>query len=190
MTRAWPVPPIRVDGPVAPSARHILAVRIGEYYSHGPAVPFADAVEPLHDMRISAKRLRYTLELFRDVFGETGKAQIDRVKAIQEALGNLHDHDVRIALVEDELAGLLPGRGVDLFEVFADSSEAELLDRVVRAESFASDDPRRGLIALLARERIGRKRAYLSFRERWDRFEREGFRADLVRLSAMPLDEG
>ena len=48
-------------------------------------------------MRISAKRLRYTLELFRPQFGKAGERQIERVKTVQELLGTLHDHDVRIA---------------------------------------------------------------------------------------------
>ncbi|MEZ4498169.1 MAG: CHAD domain-containing protein [Thermomicrobiales bacterium] len=46
------------------------------------------------------KRLRYTLEMFTGVFGAIGDLQIERVKAIQESLGELHDCDVRIQLIE------------------------------------------------------------------------------------------
>ena len=58
-------------------------------------------------MRISAKRLRYTLELFRPQFGKAGERQIERVKKIQELLGTLHDHDVRIELIGEELSQLM-----------------------------------------------------------------------------------
>ena len=79
------------------------------------------ATEELHNLRISAKRLRYTLELFRAVFGESGERQIERVKAIQEELGNLHDADVRIALqLHDPGASiheLAPDRGLSAVEV-------------------------------------------------------------------------
>ncbi|MEZ4626307.1 MAG: CHAD domain-containing protein [Thermomicrobiales bacterium] len=44
--------------------------------------------------------MRYTLEMFTGVFGAIGDLQIERVKAIQESLGELHDCDVRIQLIE------------------------------------------------------------------------------------------
>jgi CHAD domain-containing protein len=106
MSRAWPVEGIEPDGTLADNARRILAVRMAEYYSYAPIVQVEEAVEALHDLRIAAKRLRYTLELFQDVFGETGRRNIERVKAIQQELGDVHDHDVRISLIDEELASL------------------------------------------------------------------------------------
>ena len=106
MSRAWRVKGIHPEKPVAENARKILAVRIGELYSFTPIVEDATAIEALHDLRISAKRLRYTLELFRPVFGPAGERQIERVRAIQEILGQLHDADVRIMLIHDELTRL------------------------------------------------------------------------------------
>ncbi|MER3486332.1 MAG: hypothetical protein C4345_10510, partial [Chloroflexota bacterium] len=92
--------------PVVENARKILSVRIGEFYSFTPIVEDETAIEALHDLRIAAKRLRYTLELFRPVFGAAGERQIERVRAIQEILGQLHDADVRIMLIHDELTRL------------------------------------------------------------------------------------
>ena len=103
MSRAWPVDNLDPEATLAENARRILAVKMAELYSYAPVVHQADAVEQLHDMRIAAKRLRYSLELFRVVFGELGEVQIERVRSLQEALGELHDLDVRIALIEDEL---------------------------------------------------------------------------------------
>ncbi len=92
MSRAWPVPDIDPDGTLEENARRILAVKMGEFYSYAPIVHAEDEVEALHNLRIAAKRLRYTLELFRVVFGPEGERQIERVKAIQEELGQVHDH--------------------------------------------------------------------------------------------------
>src|SRR5918999_3483732 len=107
MSRAWPVDDVDPDAPVIQNARRVLAVRIAEFYSFEPVVPHPELSEALHDLRISAKRLRYTLELFRPQFGKAGERQIERVKSIQEVLGTLHDHDVRIELIGDELSRLM-----------------------------------------------------------------------------------
>jgi len=57
--------------------------------------PFA--VEPLHEMRIAAKRLRYAIELFEECREEPQSAQLaDRVAELQSALGGVHDCDVWI----------------------------------------------------------------------------------------------
>ncbi len=176
MSRAWPVDDLDCDASLATNARRILAVKMAEYYAYAPIVPIETAVEELHNLRIAAKRLRYTLELFRVVFEERGEAQIDRVKAIQEELGAIHDHDVRIALIEDELA-----------VVAAEQSAAG--NSLPAALAPPPNDPRRGLIDLLGRERVRRGERYRAFRELWDCFMVEGMRADLATLSAMPLAE-
>jgi CHAD domain len=54
----------------------------------------------LHNLRIAAKRLRYTLEIFEDVLPEACKPAIKELERIQEELGALHDSDVKIALLQ------------------------------------------------------------------------------------------
>ena len=169
MSRAWPVDGIVPDGTLADNARLILAVRMAEYYSYAPIVHVEAAIQPLHDLRIAAKRLRYTLELFRDVFGETGERTIDRVKAIQEELGEVHDHDVRLELIAEELAAV----------------EAEGR----RDGGAEGGDLRVGLVGLRGRQEKGRRAHYLRFRELWERYAAEGMRADLAGLSSVPVVE-
>src|SRR5262245_25640095 len=106
MSKAWPVDNLDPDAPLDQNARAILRVRIGEFYSYEPIVSDSLATIELHNLRIAAKRLRYTLELFSEVFGDEGARLIERVRAIQESLGNLHDLDVRIALISEELVDL------------------------------------------------------------------------------------
>jgi len=76
-------------------------------------------VEPLHEMRIAAKRLRYALELFQQCWGRSLATYAKKVADMQKALGDLHDCDVWIDTLgdqinetrkqkqDDQLAGLL-----------------------------------------------------------------------------------
>lgn len=187
MSRAWPVEDVDPEASVAENARKVLAVRIAEYYSYAPVVPHPELSEALHDLRISAKRLRYTLELFRPQFGEAGDRQIDRVKAIQEALGALHDRDVRIALIGDELSRVMVEQSRQTRQEIAEASPAALVEIATAALRPPPDDPRRGLIALLGREHAGRRAAYDRFRKLWARYAGDGMRAELVGLSTSPV---
>jgi hypothetical protein len=187
VSRAWPVHDGDPDASVVDNARRVLAVRVAEFYSFEPIVPYPELSEALHDLRISAKRLRYSLELFRSQFGKAGERQIERVKAIQEELGKLHDHDVRIDLIGDELSQLMVEQSRKTQSDIADASPEDLAAIATAALRAPPDDPRRGLIALLGREHTGRRAAYTRFRELWDMYARDGMRRDLVALSVTPL---
>ena len=187
MSRAWPVDDLEPDAPLDVNARRILAVKMAEFYSYAPAVPVESATESLHDLRIAAKRLRYSLELFRSVFGDRGEAQIDRVKALQEELGAIHDHDVRIALIEDELAAAGAREAATISASLAGTRREGHSAIAAAALRPPPDDPRRGLIALLGRQHVARHEHYEAFRELWDRYAAEGMRADLAALSSSPL---
>lgn len=161
MSKAWPVPGVDPAATLAENARKILAVRTAEYFSYSPIVDIPEAVEQLHALRIAAKRLRYTLELFRDVFGQRGEALIDQVKAVQEDLGEIHDHDVRLDLIAAELRELERG-------------ETE------------TPDPGIGLNALAVQEHDARQQRYDAFRMRWREVASQ-MRSALVDLSSLEI---
>ncbi|QMS87866.1 CHAD domain-containing protein [Nostoc edaphicum CCNP1411] len=50
--------------------------------------------EVLHNLRKEAKRVRYQMELFSDLYGESYAAYITEVKSIQEILGTMQDSAV------------------------------------------------------------------------------------------------
>ena len=187
MAKAWPVPNVDPGASVALNARRILAVRIAELYGWTPVVPHPHAVEPLHAMRISAKRLRYTLELFAEEFGAEGGKAIRQVKEVQELLGTLHDIDVRIALIEDELASTSLEHARTLGPRLAASDRAEHQSIVSTALRPPPDDPRRGLVSLLSRQHQERQEQYRQFVERWAALQSDGMRRRLVALSS-PLE--
>src|SRR5215211_7071828 len=184
MTKAWPVKNLDPAELVDVNARRILAVRMAEFYSHAPALDDEDAVETLHEMRIAAKRLRYSLELFRDLYGKKGELQIDRVKQLQEELGHIHDTDVRIGLIEQELLACAREQIEKLSHSLAGAPAEEQRAIVTATLRPPPDDPRRGLFALLGRQHTARRQHRLKLVELWDTFAAEGFRADLVKLSS------
>ena len=52
--------------------------------------------EQLHQLRIAAKRLRYTMELFKPLYADALEKPIKHARKLQAALGNVHDMDVWI----------------------------------------------------------------------------------------------
>jgi CHAD domain-containing protein len=187
MSKAWPIDNLDPDAPLEQNARAILRVRVGEFYSYEPIVSDPLATTDLHNLRIAAKRLRYTLELFVEVFGDAGKRQIDRIKAIQEALGDIHDFDVRIALISEELVSLSAEEIAVLDRALATSNPTTYRALTTALLRPPPDAPQSGLYALLARQHAGRQAAYRQFKSLWDQFALEGMRDDLARLSSIRI---
>lgn len=71
-----------------------------------PFVDHPESILELHDMRIAAKRLRYTLELFAPLYKDGFKSWLKSLKEVQDLLGYMHDCDVWLEFipefVEDE----------------------------------------------------------------------------------------
>jgi CHAD domain-containing protein len=59
----------------------------------------------LHALRIECKRLRYSLEFFREVLGPQAKDVIAEVVQLQDHLGDLNDADVANTMLSEFLFG-------------------------------------------------------------------------------------
>ena len=57
-------------------------------------------------MRIAAKRLRYVLEVTEGCFGSEAESARKAAKRLQEVLGEIHDCDVMLPRVGDQLEAL------------------------------------------------------------------------------------
>ncbi len=105
----------------------------------------------LHAMRIAAKHLRYTLEIFAELYNDTLKQPLKVVKEMQELLGDLHDSDVWIDFAPqfmlEERARTTDYFGVDTYA-----------DRFVP-----------GLTALQADRQRYRQKCYEDFVKAWER---------------------
>lgn len=86
-------------------AFHHISIRLDDLLSLQECVHQPEAKDKHHQMRIAAKRLRYTMEAFEALYGEGVKARIAVIKDLQDRLGGLHDCDVWI--------DMLQARGVD-----------------------------------------------------------------------------
>ncbi|HUL38768.1 MAG TPA: YfcE family phosphodiesterase [Methanomassiliicoccales archaeon] len=83
--------------------------KVEELTAHEPYVHQEDAVAEHHAMRISAKRLRYALELVHPLFDDGLEQEIAQVKKLQELLGDLHDCDVWVQELEKMASDLEKG---------------------------------------------------------------------------------
>ncbi len=84
------------------SMEHIRK-RVGEVLVYAKYVERPLAMAEHHAMRISAKRLRYTLEIFQPLYGDGLKQEISEIKRFQDILGEMHDCDVWISELQTVL---------------------------------------------------------------------------------------
>ena len=80
----------------------IIRTRLEELLSWRPYIKDPERITELHNMRISAKRLRYAVEVFVLCFPKL-KPVLDDLTDIQESLGSIHDLDVLSDLLRQRL---------------------------------------------------------------------------------------
>lgn len=149
---------VRPESPFRAVAVPLLVERYHELYSFEPYVAQPEAAEQLHEMRIAAKWLRYTMELFAPAYADELKDSTSVVKRFQELLGDLHDSDVRLELLAETVSEPLEVRGLEALRQLNPTPVSH------------------GLEELHARETQERTRCYTAFSREWDKQERKGFR--------------
>jgi CHAD domain-containing protein len=91
------------------AASHAQAVRrageLREAIEHAGGIYLADR---LHRVRIAAKKLRYALEIQRELTRTRSMAQINRLKTQQDLLGRMHDLEMLIDRTREVQARLTP----------------------------------------------------------------------------------
>ncbi|HSF80014.1 MAG TPA: CHAD domain-containing protein [Anaerolineales bacterium] len=101
------VRPTAKNGPtpllVQEVAPMLIYTRLGAVRAYDACLENA-SIEQLHALRIEFKKLRYTVEFFREVLGDTAKAVINDIKKLQDHLGDLNDAQVATELLRDFLA--------------------------------------------------------------------------------------
>jgi CHAD domain-containing protein len=75
------------------AAGHIGSVLDG-LLDYNAALQNPDNADGHHKARIAAKKLRYTLEVYRPIYPDRLKSFLGHIKKLQESLGMLHDCDV------------------------------------------------------------------------------------------------
>ena len=166
MAKALPVYAVHPQGALIENAPLILHTRLEEMYRFVPFIYDPARVDDLHNMRIAAKRLRYTMEIFAPCFtGKEFTKIYDQVKSVQEQIGEIHDADVRGPLFQD----------------------------FVEAHANRRPEIRVGLENLARAEQDKRAKLYQQFLTYWSKQQRLGFRQRFLQMlvhAEMPAEQG
>ena len=156
MAKAWKAKGIYPQLSYRWNAQVILAVTIQEVYSWAESIRNPDNIKELHNLRISVKRLRYSMEFFAINYGAEFQDFLKVLADLQEQLGDIHDCDVVEMVLTDYLKAL-PDQG---------DTETDAI----------------GINALLLRYREMRATKYQAFLERWAALEEADFEGQLLRI--------
>lgn len=162
MAKALPIYAVNRYGSLAENAPLMLHTRLEELYRWAHFIADPAKIEELHAMRIAAKRLRYTMEIFSAAFAGKSLAKefdwtYDKVKAIQEKIGEIHDADVRGQLLRDFLS----------------------------QHGDSRPEIRIGLQSLIATQRSSRVRFHRGFVASWSKLQKQGFRRRYMQMLTM-----
>jgi CHAD domain-containing protein/transcriptional regulator with XRE-family HTH domain len=124
----------------------------------------AARIEQLHELRIEFKRLRYTMEFFREVLGPEAKVIIEQIKVVQDHLGDLNDADVACQILTD----------------FLERWEAR--QQTLPLNERESPEP---IVTYLAFRHAERHHLMVTFGETWESFNREALRGHLAAAVAV-----
>ena len=187
MAKPRPVTGIDPSRRVRPNARRILATRIDEVYQYDGLVANPANITDLHNLRIAFKRLRYLLEIFDAAFDADLEPFLDQVKAMQDLLGDIHDCDVQVPMLEAHLAWLERQEATSVERMLtsprrtagADDPDVALERFRSRLDAARRTDERPGIHTLIAMRRAQRIALYGRFTSEWRRIKHERFRQHL-----------
>ena len=77
-------------------AHQYISQKLGDFLVMEDCIHHENDIENHHEMRIRAKWLRYTIEIFSQKYDDKLKEYISTMKHFQDLLGEMHDYDVWI----------------------------------------------------------------------------------------------
>ncbi len=184
MARPSPIPGLRPHESTLEAMRLIVPVRLEDLCALAPAVADPAAVRDHHNMRIAAKRLRYTLEIFRFLLPEVFTPAIAKVRQIQDRLGLVHDLDVFVPFCERHLEHRREEQAAELGRLLFPGDEPSDAPRAVADVRRTLDQAdgaaeRRALLRLIEHLRARRRRVFSEFQQYWQHLVALGFRESL-----------
>jgi len=141
----------------------LIYTRLAAVRAYGPILESA-TIQQLHSLRIEFKKLRYTLEFFREVLGEETGELIEQIKNLQDHLGDLNDADVACSILRQ----------------FLDEWESRQVYRPISERE--NPEP---VVAYLASKHAERYFLTITFQDVWQGFDRPEMRAKLASAVAV-----
>ena len=154
MAKAWKIKGVKPQKSYRRNASIILSAKIAEVYSWDNYIGDPENIEELHNMRISIKRLRYSMEIFSVNYDQKFNESLQIWVDLQKLLGEIHDCDVGQDVLTDYL------------EAHSQEGSAGTL----------------GVNALIQRYRQTREEKYQEFLKRWASLQKEDFKGNLLRI--------
>lgn len=187
MAKATPIKGIDIHAQAGKNAVIIARQRLEDLYSWSEYVENPYHVRELHNLRIAAKRLRYTFEIFEMMLPPACQAFVEELTCVQDELGSLHDSDAMIALLRLCLGNQ------DSTLVYSGAAQAqqqrkhtslippELVADLTDPAFVPDDDQRYGIEQLLRRQEQEREAQYTVFRQHWYQLQARDFRREVLR---------
>lgn len=148
-----------------------ISLRLEDMLAYETYVNQPERMEELHAMRIAAKRLRYTMEVFEPLYGGELKEPLKTARTVQTMLGNIHDCDVWV----DYLPQFLEEERVRTIEYYG---HARPLNRL-----------KTGIIYLQQERQGRREKLYQEFVQFWRQTHEQNLWDDLLGKISQPLPE-
>jgi len=117
------------------------------------------SIDQLHALRIEFKKLRYTVEFFREVLGPEAKMVIDDIKQLQDHLGDLNDAQVATEILR-------------AFLTQWDQQQAQ--------QAVSERQSPEAIMAYLTYRYNERHQLMITFQQAWEHFTRPEFRHNLA----------
>lgn len=143
-------------------AGEAVTTKLNEFLAFSEYVDQPERINELHAMRIAAKHLRYTCELFAPLYENELKAQLKALRLAQDTLGALHDCDVWIAYTPQ----------------FIQEERQRTIDYFGYARPFKRLEP--GLEYYQQLRQDERQSVFKQFNAIWHEWEQQGMWSDLL----------
>ena len=135
------------------NARTVLPQRLEEVYSWEQYINDPERRDELHNMRISVKRLRYTMEFFAVNYDSRFSDILGVVIDLQDILGDIHDSDVILDILTDYKKSSQSDEllGVDtLFSRTQSSRNSDYQEFQIKWEHLSATDFKQKLLEIIA----------------------------------------
>lgn len=186
MAKATKVKGLDKNAHVKENTSKIIEVRLDDMYQYAPYVEDPKNIEEIHNLRIAAKRLRYTLEMFRFAYPDELKDLISEVKKIQSAIGDMRDADIMVETVLELLDGRARARSERLRDIAMSSERGTIAQRKQRiGEAMSAPTVQRDDVAyytLVAHKADASNASYEKFRVAWAEMQTTDFYSRLRRF--------